>query len=136
MDKDEAILCKVVLIGETGVGKTQIVSKFVEGRFTSSLNPTIGAHYYKKTNYFKDFHKSIRFDIWDTAGQEKYRAIARVFYKDAFICILVYDITRRDTFEQLKSYWINAIKTNGLPNISITIFYKNIFFHSTGNSSK
>ena len=50
--------------------------------------------------------QSIKFEIWDKAGQEKYRSLAKVFYKNASVCILVYDITRRCTFDELKKYWL------------------------------
>ena len=66
----------------------------------------------------KDYNQSIKFEIWDTAGQEEYRALAKVFYKNAAVCILVYDITRKNSFEELKNYWVNEIKANALPNIS------------------
>ncbi len=70
---------------------------------------------------------SINYEIWDTAGQEKYRALAKVFYKNAAVCVLVYDITRKNSFEALKNYWINEIKANGHPNLSKYLFFYNIF---------
>ena len=66
----------------------------------------------------EDENQSIKFEIWDTAGQEKYRALAKVFYKNAAVCILVYDITRRTSFEELKKYWITEIKANASSNAS------------------
>ena len=66
-------------------------------------------------------------EIWDTAGQEKFRSLTRFFYKDAAIAILVYDITRKDSFEELKSYWLSQINQFASKNISkIFIFF--IFF--------
>ena len=61
---------------------------------------------------------SINYEIWDTAGQEKYRALAKVFYKNAAVCILVYDITRRASFEEIKNYWIKEVKECASQNIS------------------
>ena len=66
----------------------------------------------------------------DTAGQEKYRAMAKVFYKNAAVCILVYDITRRASFEELKKYWITELKGNASPNVSkyIKLIIKYLYF--------
>ena len=80
--------------------------------------PTPGANYKTKTIFFQEENQSIRFEIWDTAGQEKYRALAKSFYKNAAVCILVYDITRKSSFEELKKYWVQDIKANALPNVS------------------
>ena len=112
-----ALPCKVVLIGESGVGKTSIISRYISNTFSSILTATPGASFATKTVYLQDFKQSIKFEIWDTAGQEKYRALAKVFYKNAAVCILVYDITRRSSFDELKNYWINEIKSNGSPNL-------------------
>ena len=62
--------------------------------------------------------KSIKFEIWDTAGQEKYRSLTKIFYKDAGAAILVYDITRKESFEEIQKYWINQIKDFAPKNIS------------------
>jgi len=112
-----ALPCKVVLIGESGVGKTSIISRYISNTFSSILTATPGASFATKTVYLQDFKQSIKFEIWDTAGQEKYRALAKVFYKNAAVCILVYDITRRSSFDELKNYWINEIKSNASPNL-------------------
>jgi Ras-related protein Rab-11A len=56
--------------------------------------------------------KIIKFEIWDTAGEEKYRSVNRLFYQNAAACILVYDITRKSSFDELKKYWVNEVKEN------------------------
>ena len=117
-DEKKAKPCKVVLIGESGVGKTSIISRYISNTFSSVLMATPGANFVTKLVYLKDEEESIKFEIWDTAGQEKYRALAKVFYKSAAICILVYDITRRSSFDELKKYWIPELKSNSSPNIS------------------
>ena len=63
--------------------------------------------------------KSIKFEIWDTAGQEKYRSLTKTFYKDAKVAILVYDITRKESFEELQKYWIEQIRQFAPKNISM-----------------
>ena len=117
-DEKKAKPCKVVLIGESGVGKTSIISRYISNTFSSVLMATPGANFVTKLVYLKDEGESIKFEIWDTSGQEKYRALAKVFYKSAAVCILVYDITRRSSFDELKKYWIPELKSNSSPNIS------------------
>ena len=109
-EEEGAVSCKVVLIGESGVGKTSIISRYTSNIFKSQLMSTLGGNFVTKTEIMEDENKTIKFEIWDTAGQEKYRSLAKVFYKDASVCILVYDITRKSSFEQLKEYWIKEIK--------------------------
>ncbi len=116
-EEKEAFPCKVVLIGESGVGKTSIISRYISNTFCAVLTATPGASFTTKTIYIQECKQSIKFEIWDTAGQEKYRSLAKVFYKNAAVCILVYDITRKASFEELKNYWLNEIKANGSPNL-------------------
>ena len=117
-EEKKAIPCKVVLIGESGVGKTSIISRYMTDTFSTTLGSTPGANFTTKTVFLKKENQSIKFEIWDTAGQEKFRSLAKVFYKNASICVLVYEITRRASFEELKKYWIEEIKTNANKNIS------------------
>ena len=115
MTDKEALQCKVVLIGESGVGKTSIINRYISNTFSSVLTATPGASFTTKTVFLKDFNQSIKFEIWDTAGQEKYRALAKVFYKNAAVCVLVYDITRKDSYDALKSSSIRAYVTSLIP---------------------
>ena len=110
-EDDGAQTCKVVLLGESGVGKTCIIARFINNTFEENLISTTGASYAGKTMTFDEYEgKSIKFEIWDTAGQEKYRSLTKIFYKDAGAAILVYDITRKESFEEIQKYWINQIK--------------------------
>ena len=118
LEEKKAIPCKVVLIGESGVGKTSIISRYMTDTFSTTLGSTPGANFTTKTVFLKNENQSIKFEIWDTAGQEKFRSLTKVFYKSAAICILVYEITRRESFEELKKYWISEIKNNSPKNIS------------------
>ena len=129
-DDDSAKTCKVVLLGESGVGKTCIIARFINNTFEDNIMSTTGASYAGKTMTFDDFQgKSIKFEIWDTAGQEKYRALTKIFYKDAGVAILVYDITRRESFEEIQKYWYNQIKEYAPKNISKKKFIKKIFYY-------
>ena len=114
VEEEGALTCKVVLIGESGVGKTSIISRYTSNTFKSQLMSTPGANFVTKNVIMEDDdNQTIKFEIWDTAGQERYRALAKVFYKNASVCVLVYDITRRSSFEELKNYWVKEIKENG-----------------------
>ena len=110
MGEPESI--KVVLLGETGVGKTSIISQFTTHTFDPHRETSLSAQFISKTVDFQDIGQSIKFDIWDTVGQEKYRSLAKIFYKDAKVIIFVYDITRPETFEGLKNYWYDETKNN------------------------
>ena len=107
---NEAIICKVILIGESGVGKTEIIPSNKINEFNSRSMIT-GANFIRKILEVEN-NKYGKFEIWDTAGQERYRSIAKVFYKNASVLILVYDITRKSSFDELKNYWIKEIKEN------------------------
>lgn len=115
-DLGEEEAYKIVLIGESGVGKTSIISQFIHKIFQDDIQPSMGGTFTSKSLVFED-GKILRFDIWDTAGQEKYRSLTQMFYKDANAAVLVYDITRTDSFEELKKYWIDKIRENSSPDI-------------------
>ena len=116
---ENAQSCKVVLLGESGVGKTSIISRFINNVFGENIISTTGASYAGKTMTFDEFEgKAIKFEIWDTAGQEQYRSLTKIFYKDAAAAILVYDITRKDSFLELKNYWYDQVKETAPKNIS------------------
>ena len=104
---------KVVLVGESGVGKTCITSNFIYETFNSDELTTTAASFVSKTISFDEYNGiNLKFDIWDTAGQENYRSLAKIFYKSANAAILVYDITTRKSFEEMKNYWYKQIKDN------------------------
>ena len=100
---------KVVLVGESGVGKTSITSYFLYNTFKRE-EITITATFAQKSIEIKDINKTIEFDIWDTAGQEQYRSLAKLFYNEAKAAILVYDITDKRSFQEIKNYWFKEIK--------------------------
>ena len=122
MDINDNIFCKTILIGEGGVGKTCIILRFLKNEYQEGIPITTGASFADKIIPIKEYDTNLEYKIWDTAGQEKYRGLAKIFYKNADIVILVYDITRRKTFEELKSYWYGQIKENVTHNISKIIF--------------
>ena len=112
---------KIVLLGDSGVGKTCLISRFISGQFDANVNSTNGASYASKKVEFPELGKSLVLDIWDTAGQEKYKSLTKFFYKDAAMVVLVYDITRRESFDNLKNFWYKEIKEYGEKDIVLGI---------------
>ena len=110
MNEPESI--KVVLVGESGVGKTSIISQFTTKKFDPHRETSLSAQFISKTVNFQDLGKEIKFDIWDTVGKEKYRSLAKIFYKDAKVIVFVYDITTEYSFNELKNYWYEETKSN------------------------
>ena len=108
---DEYLGIKVTLIGESSVGKTCIINRFCKGVFNTDVESTLGANYSQKK--LEKNGQKIRLDLWDTAGQEKYRAIGTHFYKESYIVCLVYDITSKESFENLKTIWYPDLKEYG-----------------------
>ena len=113
-------LFKVVLVGESGVGKTSIITQFIDQTFQEDIQSTTGGTFSTKS-VVCDGGKVLKFEIWDTAGQEKYRSLTTMFYKDANAAVMVYDVTRADSFEEIKNYWSNQIKDNSPENIILAI---------------
>ena len=106
---------KVVLVGEASVGKTSIIQRYIDNSFSENNSSTIGLSYVsKKLSIDK---KNFRLDIWDTAGQERYRALTKVFFVDSQICLLVFDITKKQTFEDIKNFWIKELENVSNTNI-------------------
>ena len=122
----DLISCKVVIIGESGVGKTCITSRYTKGTFNPDEVPSPSAAFTEKIFKLED-NKTIKFDIWDTAGQERFRSIGKIFYNDARAVILVYDITNIKSFEEIKKYWYNQILEYSSKNINKYFLYYNIF---------
>ena len=117
-EEEEEEVCKVVLLGESGVGKTCIISRFINNTFEEGLMSTNGASYASKNATFPEYgNRTIKFEIWDTAGQEKYRALNQIFYKDASLCILVYDVTNESSFKAIQEYWHQQVKDCAPKNI-------------------
>ena len=118
--EEEGDSIKIVLVGETGVGKTSLIMQFVDETFQKDQQSTTGGTFSIKTGKC-DNDKILKFEIWDTAGQEKYRALTKLFYKDVNAAVMVYDITRKQTFEELKNYWTEQIKENALSTTFLAI---------------
>ena len=109
---------KIVLLGDSGVGKSSIAQRYVTDTFRPHGESTIGASFMSKM--IVNNGSPCKCQIWDTAGQEKYRSLAPMYYKGAAAAVLVFDITKAATFDQLKS-WVNELRMHGPEDILITI---------------
>jgi len=117
-DAAKAREVKVVLLGDTGVGKSSLVLRFVTNNFKPYSESTIGASFMSKMIMVDD--TPIKYQIWDTAGQEKYHSLAPMYYRGAAAAIVVYDITRKASFVTLKN-WVKELKQLGPTDIVIAI---------------
>ena len=95
-------LYKVITIGNSGVGKTSLLKQFVESRFTKQYRATVGADYMQAQVQVDD--KVLQLQIWDTAGQERFMSLGAAFYRGADCCILVFDLTDKESFTALDSW--------------------------------
>ncbi len=116
---------KIILIGESSVGKTSLIRQFIDHYFTEKRLATIGHDILQKEiNLSED--KKIILTIWDTCGQEQYRTINQLFVKNAKLVLFVYDITKKKSFEELKNFWYEFVTS---------ILGKNIIFGIAANKS-
>jgi len=110
---------KIVMCGDSGVGKTNLMARYTRNTFMEDSMSTIGAEFATRTVAFEGkvesvdqpIKKQMRLQIWDTAGQERYRAITRSYYRDTVGCMLVYSVTSKKSFSQLVK-WIEEIRQN------------------------
>jgi len=114
MMASKKVLLKIIILGESGVGKTAILHKYVMGKFIEEHKATIGADFLTKDIQIKD--KSITLQIWDTAGQERFQSLGNAFYRGADACVLVYDATNKGTFQKIQEWKDNFLDQCGTEN--------------------
>ncbi|XP_073291428.1 ras-related protein RABA6a-like [Primulina huaijiensis] len=118
MDEDCDYLFKAVLIGDSAVGKSNLLYRFAKDEFYLDSKPTIGVEFAYRSIKVGD--KIVKAQIWDTAGQERFRAITSSYYRGALGALLVYDITRKSTFESLKK-WLKELREFGGPEMVVVL---------------
>ena len=119
--------CKVILVGDSNVGKTTIISRYIN-LYNPNPISTTGASYSLKETLFENNVK-ITFEIWDTAGQERYRSLNKIFYNNTNICFLVFDITNKQSFNNILNFWYKEVFEYNNNNYSSS----NILFGIIGN---
>ncbi|XP_075092713.1 ras-related protein YPT3 [Nicotiana tabacum] len=117
-DDEYDYLFKLVLIGDSGVGKSNLLSRFTKNEFNLESKSTIGVEFATKSLNIDN--KVIKAQIWDTAGQERYRAITSAYYRGAVGALLVYDVTRHVTYENV-TRWLKELRDHTDPNIVVML---------------
>ena len=115
-DEEYDYLFKIVLIGDSGVGKSNLLSRFTRNEFCLESKSTIGVEFATRTLQVEG--RTVKAQIWDTAGQERYRAITSAYYRGALGALLVYDVTKPTTFENV-SRWLKELRDHADSNIVI-----------------
>ncbi|CAF4820666.1 unnamed protein product, partial [Rotaria sp. Silwood1] len=99
----------IVLVGDSGVGKSNLISRFIQNEFLLESRSTIGVEFFTKEVQIDG--KTIKVQIWDTAGQERFRAITKAYYRNASGALLIYDILKASTFQNIVQ-WYNELRSN------------------------
>lgn len=115
---------KIILLGDSGVGKTSIINQYINGKFDEGTPATVGVEFQKQILTING--EQIKLCIWDTSGQEKFRTISQHYYRNIDGVILVYDITKPQTLTNINDYWIHQLQENAVDS------YENILI---GNKS-
>ena len=105
---------KCVIVGNPGVGKTNLLTRFTKNEFSSSKGSTVGIEF--ATRQIEHDGLTIEAQVWDTAGQERYKAVTSAFYRGSLGALIVYDITKRDTFENCE-HWLRELRSHADPSI-------------------
>jgi small GTP-binding protein len=113
-EEDYAYLFKIVIIGDSGVGKSNIFTRFIKDEFILDSKATIGVEFSAKNVTIKE--KVIKAQVWDTAGQERFKALAKNYYRGAVGALLVYDITNYESFKNAEK-WLKEVKEHAEPNL-------------------
>jgi len=110
---------KLVLLGESAVGKSSLVLRFVKDQFDDYRESTIGAAFLTQSVTLED-QSTVKFEIWDTAGQERYKSLAPMYYRNAHCAVVVYDITQPSSLEKAQA-WIRELQRQADPSIVIAL---------------
>ena len=111
---------KIIIIGDTGVGKSNFLNRFINGKFSQLYQPTIGIDYKSKIVVLPKTKQNVNLQFWDTAGQERYKAITRAYYKGAKGAFIVYDITRKETFDDIDK-WRNELVSSCNKEVTVML---------------
>ena len=117
-DEEYSMIFKMILIGDSGVGKTNILNRYVNDTFSEATKSTVGVELGTKVEEYNN--TKIKIQIWDTAGQERYKSITKTYYKGAKGAFIVYDITKKDSFKNIDK-WIQDLREFGEDDAAILI---------------
>ena len=111
---------KFAIVGEIATGKTSVLRRYLYNTFKENYDLTLGVDLASKNIVLQD--KPVRCEFWDTTGEERFHSLCKIFYKNAHIIFIVYDITKRMSFEAIRNYWINEINNNTAETSIIDIY--------------
>lgn len=131
--EDYDYLFKVVLVGDQNVGKSSILSRYTKNSFSTNTNATYGVEFSQKTKTING--KTVRTQIWDTSGQEKFRATTSLFYRGAVGALIIYDITNEESFSHIH-FWTDDLKSYAEPGVAVTIIGNKTDFEDSRAVSK
>ncbi|KAH3765706.1 Ras GTPase Rab11 [Pelomyxa schiedti] len=126
MTDDADFVVKIVVLGNSGVGKSGLLTRFVRNEFYLRTEPTVGVEFATRTEQVEG--KSVKVQIWDTAGQERYRAITSAYYRGAAGAMLVYDITKKQSFLDITK-WLHELRAHGEKNLVIMLVGNKLDLH-------
>ncbi|MFX1496416.1 MAG: Rab family GTPase [Promethearchaeota archaeon] len=109
-NEEREYVFKITILGDAAVGKTSLINQFVEGSFQEDYKPTLGANIVRKDVDLSEINAQIRLIMWDLAGQEKYNVIRSMYFQGCVGALVVYDITRYQTFENVETKWLKDFK--------------------------
>ncbi|XP_038069840.1 ras-related protein Rab-22A-like [Patiria miniata] len=121
---------KICLVGDKGVGKSCIAQRLIHDEFNKQVKSTIGRVFFHKELTMKEGTFTVY--IWDTAGEERYLALAPLYYRNASAIVLVYDITDEESFSNLQKVWVPAVQSCSDPNIALAVVGNKLDLEETG----
>lgn len=119
MNREYDYLFKLVIIGNSGVGKSSLLLRFADDQFSETYLTTIGVDFRFKTLKIDD--KNVKLQIWDTAGQERFRTITNAYYKGADGIVIVYDTTSQSSFDDIEKFWINEVESYAEKDVDLLL---------------
>lgn len=118
MDLDYDYLCKTVIVGDAGVGKSSLITRYSDGVFSAAHIPTVGVDFKIRTLTVDG--RRVKTQLWDTAGQERFHSIVSSYYRGAHAIVLVYDVNSPETFEHLKR-WLADVRMYASPHAVVLV---------------
>ena len=118
MSKSELETISIIMVGDTSVGKSTLMKKFISGQFSDSLAPTLGIELYKKEVTIDE--KQYLYRIWDTCGQERFRSLSKTYFRNSDGIMLLFDLNSTNSFDNLNS-WFVSIKDSGAEDIPLIL---------------
>ncbi|KAL5511707.1 hypothetical protein ACEPAH_4925 [Sanghuangporus vaninii] len=122
---------KFIICGDAAVGKSSLLVRLTDQRFLANPDPTLGVEFGSKLIYIPEDDKTVKLQCWDTAGTESFRSITRSYYRGAAGCLLVYDVTSRTSFENVRT-WLDDVREHADPNLTCILVGNKVDLVETG----